>query len=36
MNLDEQERMASSSGVFIKLAKYILKQNGVVFGAVFK
>lgn len=36
MNLDEQERMASSSGgVFIKLAKYILKQNGVVFGAVF-
>ncbi len=36
MNLDEQERMASSSGgVFIKLAKDVIRQNGVVFGAVF-
>ena len=29
------EALASDGGVFIKLAKYILKQNGVVFGAVF-
>ena len=36
MNLDEHERMASSSGgVFIKLAKEILRYGGVVFGVVF-
>lgn len=36
MNLDERERMASSSGgIFIKLAKFVLGQGGIVFGAVF-
>ena len=36
MNLNELERMASSSGgVFIKLAKEVLRQDGVIFGAVF-
>lgn len=35
-NRDEAERMASSSGgVFISLAKNIIEQGGVVFGAVF-
>ena len=35
-NRNEEERMASSSGgVFIALAKYIISQGGVVFGAVF-
>lgn len=35
MNLDELERMASSSGgVFIKLAKEVIRQHGIVFGAV--
>ena len=34
MNLDELERMASSSGgVFIKLAKEVIRQHGIVFGA---
>ncbi len=35
-NRDEEERLASSSGgVFIALAKIILQQGGVVFGAVY-
>ena len=35
-NRNEEERMASSSGgVFILLAKMVLKKKGVVFGAVF-
>ena len=35
-NRNEAERMASSSGgVFIALAKKIIEQGGVVFGAVF-
>lgn len=35
-NMDEPERLASSSGgVFIALAKLVLGQGGVVFGAVF-
>lgn len=35
-NRNEEERMASSSGgVFIALAKKVIEQNGVVFGAVF-
>ena len=35
-NRDEAERMASSSGgVFIALAKYVISNGGVVFGAVF-
>lgn len=35
-NRNEEERMASSSGgVFIALAKKIIEQGGVVFGAVF-
>jgi len=36
MNLDERERMVSSSGgVFVKLAKFVFGQGGIVFGAVF-
>lgn len=36
MNMDEHERMASSSGgVFVKFAKAVLFHGGVVFGAVF-
>ena len=36
MNLDERERMVSSSGgVFVKLAKFVFGQSGIVFGAVF-
>lgn len=35
-NRSEQERMASSSGgVFLPLARDVIKKNGVVFGAVF-
>lgn len=35
-NRNEEERMASSSGgVFIALAKKVIEQGGVVFGAVF-
>lgn len=35
-NRNEEERLDSSSGgVFIALAKYIISQGGVVFGAVF-
>ncbi len=35
-NRNEEERMRSSSGgVFIELAKQVLAQNGVVFGAVY-
>ena len=35
-NKDERERMNSSSGgVFSLIAKYILQQNGIVFGAKF-
>lgn len=35
-NLDDKERMASSSGgVFIALAKNVIENGGVVFGAVF-
>lgn len=35
-NLDEEERLSSSSGgVFIALAKMILQKGGVVFGAVY-
>ncbi len=36
MNRDTEERLASSSGgVFIVLAKYVITQGGVVFGASF-
>lgn len=36
VNINESERIDSSSGgVFVALAKYILNEDGVVFGAVF-
>ena len=36
MNINEHERMESSSGgVFVKFAKEVLRQGGVVFGAAF-